>query len=410
MSWTDHAIFWHAYPLGFVGAEATATHTVTHRLPRLTNWLDHLVSLGANGLLLAPIFASQTHGYDTLDHYRIDPRLGDEQDFDNLLSEAKARGVRVVLDGVFNHLDRSHPIVTRALAAGPESAEGRWIKWAGEYPYGFEGNENLVELNLSNPAVADYIADVMVHWLDRGIDGWRLDAAYSAGADAWAPIVERVRAKHPEAWLLGEVLHGDYIDFVERSGVDSLTQYELWKAIWSSLNDTNFFELAWALERHQEFCDNFLPNTFVGNHDVTRIASQLTTPGTLPMAIALLLLLPGVPSIYAGDERGFTAVKTEGKHGDDAVRPQFPETPDGLLPFGMETFELHQRLISIRRQHAWLTRARMSVGVLTNETMTIELASGDNRLTLALNNTDEPVTLKGTYNELGVAPRGWALG
>lgn len=410
MSWTDHAIFWHVYPLGFVDAEATATSNTTHRLPQLANWLDHVVSLGANGLLLGPIFASASHGYDTTDYYRIDSRLGDEQDFAQLVGQAKARGVRVVLDGVFNHVDQNHPIVVRALADGPNSAEGAWIRWSGEYPYGFEGNANLVELNLSNPEVANYVTDVMCHWLERGIDGWRLDAAYAAGPDAWAPIVDAVRVRHPEAWLLGEVLHGDYVDFVKHSGVDSLTQYELWKAIWSSLNDGNFFELAWALERHQEFCESYTPNTFIGNHDVTRIASQLTTPGTLDMAIALLLLLPGIPSIYAGDERGFTGVKTEGQFGDDAVRPPFPQSPDGLAPFGMDVFELHQRLISIRRQHPWLTHASVSVGVLTNETMTVELSSGQDKLTLALNNSDEAAMLPGTHNELGVAPRGWALG
>ncbi len=410
MSWSENAIFWHVYPLGFVGAEATATPDLAHRLPQLINWYDHLLSLGANGLLLAPIFASESHGYDTVDHYRIDPRLGDEQDFAELVNQAKARGIRVVLDGVFNHLGHTHPIVERALAGGPNSSDGQWIRWSGEYPYGFEGNTNLIELNLANPAVADYVADVMIHWLDRGIDGWRLDAAYAAGPDAWRPIVDKVKSAHPDAWLLGEVLHGDYADFVARSGVDSLTQYELWKATWSSINDGNFFELAWALERHQEFCEHFIPNTFVSNHDVTRIASQLTNPKTLPMAISLLLLLPGIPSIYAGDERGFTGVKTAGHYGDDAVRPPFPQTPDGLLPFGMDIFELYQRLVSIRRQHPWLTRAKVTVGVLKNETMTIELSSGDQKLTLALNNTDEAVTLPGTYQKLGVAPRGWALG
>lgn len=410
MSWSENTIFWHVYPLRFVNAEATATTTVTHRLPRLANWFDHLLSLGANGLLMAPIFASESHGYDTIDHYRIDPRLGDGDDFDNLVANARSRGIHIVLDGVFNHLGHTHPIVQRALAGGPNSEDGQWIKWSGEYPYGFEGNVNLIELNLANPVVANYVADVMIHWLDRGIDGWRLDAAYSAGPDAWRPIVEKVKAAHPDAWLLGEVLHGDYSDFVARSGIDSLTQYELWKAIWSSINDGNFYELAWALERNQEFSEHFIPNTFISNHDVTRIASKLTNAKTLPQAIALLLLLPGIPSIYAGDERAFTGEKTEGRFGDDAVRPPFPDTPEGLLPFGMDTFELYQRLISIRRLHPWLTRAKVTVGVLTNETMTIELSSGDQKLTLALNNTDKAVNLPGSHNQLGVAPRGWALG
>jgi len=253
MGWVDTVIWWHCYPLRFVDAEPEAVEVVEHRLWRLTNWLDYVVGLGANGMLLAPVFASRSHGYDTLDHYRIDPRLGDEADFGELVWKAKERGVRLLLDGVFNHVSAEHEIVARALAGGPASEAGGWIRWVGEYPRGFEGNLDLVELNLANPAVQDYVVGVMNHWLDRGVDGWRLDAAYAAGPDAWRPILERVRQAHPDAWILAEVIHGDYVDFAARSGVDSVTEYELWKSTWSSLNDHNFHELAWTLTRHAQF-------------------------------------------------------------------------------------------------------------------------------------------------------------
>jgi cyclomaltodextrinase len=107
MDWSSHVIWWHVYPLGFVDAEREAVPEVAHRLPRLVGWLDYLLELGCNGLMLAPVFASLSHGYDTLDHKRIDPRLGDEADFEHLLAEAHARGIRACLDGVFNHLTRS---------------------------------------------------------------------------------------------------------------------------------------------------------------------------------------------------------------------------------------------------------------------------------------------------------------
>ena len=409
MGWADSTIWWHCYPLRFVDAEREAIDHVEHRLGRLGNWLDYVIELGANGLLLAPVFASRTHGYDTLDHYRIDPRLGDEADFADLVASAKERGVRVLLDGVFNHVSADHDIVRRAVQAGPDSEAGGWIRWVGEYPRGFEGNLDLVELDIDNPAVQDYVAGVMTHWLDRGADGWRLDAAYAAGPDAWRPIVERVRAAHPDAWLLAEVIHGDYADFAARSGVDSVTEYELWKATWSSLNDHNLHELAWTLGRHAQFASRFRPLNFVGNHDTTRIATKLVDARNLPLAHALLMLLPGVPAIYAGDEQGFTGEKTDGPTGDDAVRPPFPVDPTGLAPFGRPTLELHQRLVHLRRTHPWLAWAGLSVGAVSDEALAINLDGGAQRLTLGLNAADVPVDLPGLNGPLRVQPHDWAL-
>ncbi|MCA0294753.1 MAG: DUF3459 domain-containing protein [Actinobacteria bacterium] len=409
MGWADSVIWWHCYPLRFVDAERTAVDTVEHRLWRVANWLDYLVELGANGLLMAPVFASTSHGYDTLDHYRIDPRLGDDADFDDLVALAKERGVRLLLDGVFNHVSQNHEIVRKALAGGPGSADGAWIRWVGEYPRGFEGNLDLVELDLANPAVQDYVVGVMTHWLDRGADGWRLDAAYAAGPDAWRPIVDRVKAAHPDCWLLAEVIHGEYADFVARSGVDSVTQYELWKATWSSLNDHNFHELAWTLTRHAEFAQTYRPATFIGNHDTTRIATKLADERSLPLATALLLLLPGVPTVYAGDEQGFTGEKTDGPTGDDAVRPPFPEEPSALAGFGRPVFALHQRLIHLRRTHPWLVSAALTVNTTTDDTIAIDLVGNGGRLTLALNASDQPAELAGVNGPVHVDPHGWAL-
>lgn len=409
MNWSDTVIWWHCYPLGFVGAERTRIDVVEHRLGRLANWLDYLVELGANGLLLAPIFDSVSHGYDTLDHYRIDPRLGEDGDFDALLAAAKARGVRVLLDGVFNHVAAAHPIVTRAVAAGPGTPDGDWLRWVGEYPRGFEGNLDLVELNFANPAVQDYVADVMGHWLDRGIDGWRLDAAYAPGAEAWAPIVSRVRATHPDAWLLAEVIHGDYAEFQAASGVDSVTQYELWKAIWSSLSDRNPHELAWSLQRHADFCKAFRPQTFLGNHDVTRIATRLDDPARLRLATVLLALLPGVPSVYAGDEQGFTGEKTENSTGDDAVRPPFPEDPDGLLGFGRPVFEHYREVLGLRRRHPWLVAAHLHVAEVTQEGLAIELSSDEGRLGVALNFSTRPTALHLWGGEVRVDASGYVV-
>ena len=401
MDWPGSVIWWHVFPLGFVGAEREAVSDVHHRLPQLSAWLDYVIELGANGLLLAPVFASASHGYDTLDHFRIDPRLGDDADFDALVAGCNEKGIRVCLDGVFNHVAREHPIVEAALAGGPESEAGRWIRWEGPYPYYFEGHEALVELDLGQPVVADYVADVMTHWLSRGIDAWRLDAAYAQGAEAWAPILAKVKDAYPDAWVFAEVIHGDYSEFVATSGVASVTQYELWHAIWDSLNDRNFFSLDWTLKRHREFCEHFRPQTFIGNHDVTRIATQLTDPADVPLATALLLLLPGIPSIYAGDEQGFTGEKQEHSSGDDAVRPPFPADPSGLLPFGKPTLAVHQELIGIRRRHPWLTDAVVTTSDVTNTSIAIHLDGDGQHLTLRLNIGDKTVD--------GVAPHSWSV-
>src|SRR5205085_9741539 len=152
----------------------------------------------------------------------------------------------------------------------------------------FEGHRNLVALNHDEPEVAGYVTDVMRHWLSRGASGWRLDAAYAVPRRFWRAVLPAVRRDHPDAWFAGEVIHGDYTAAVHEAGLDSVTQYELWKAIWSSLNDRNFFELAWALDRHDGFAASFLPLTFAGNHDVTRLASRLDDPAHLPHALAIL--------------------------------------------------------------------------------------------------------------------------
>ncbi|WP_341854255.1 alpha-amylase family glycosyl hydrolase [Brachybacterium sp. GPGPB12] len=323
-AWVRDAICWQVYPLGFCGAPrhredltgegygGADGENVVHRLRRLTGWLDHLVSLGANVPLLNPIFDSVSHGYDTLDHRRLDPRLGDDEDFDALVAACRERGLRVVLDGVFNHVSHLHPTARRAIAAGPGTEEGGRIRWSGTSPYGFEGNDDLIEVDLSDPVIQDRVVEIMGRWLERGADGWRLDAMYAAGAEAWAPILERVRAAHPEAWILGEVIHGDYPAVAAASGADSITQYELWKAIWSSLRERNLFELAHALGRHEDFLARFraagsggLPLTFVGNHDTTRIASQLEDGRDLAVATAPLALAARHPrDLRRGRVRG----------------------------------------------------------------------------------------------------------
>jgi cyclomaltodextrinase / maltogenic alpha-amylase / neopullulanase len=396
-SWADHAILWHLYPLGFTGAERAALPApARHRLRQLEAWLDYAVELGCNGLLLGPVFASETHGYDTTDHFRIDARLGDEADFDSLVAAAGQRGLRLILDGVFNHVGRGFPAFKAAVAGGPGTPAARWFK---PVPDGagyavFEGHGQLVELDHDEPAVLSYVIEVMTHWLGRGAGGWRLDAAYAVPPSFWAKAVSAVREAFPGAWFLGEMIHGDYAAYATEAGLDSVTQYEVWKAVWSALNDRNFYELDHALGRHNAFLDSFddggLPQTFIGNHDVTRLATALSDERHFSHALAVLCCIGGVPSVYYGDEQGFRGLKEQRAGGDDAIRPAFPASPAGLPAAGWCYYRLHQRLIGFRRRHPWLVRARTSAAHLESSALALRLrgAGGGEQALLLLNTGD----------------------
>jgi glycosidase len=240
----------------------------------------------------------------------------------------------------------------------------------------------------------------MSHWLERGADGWRLDAAYAVPQHFWAQVLPRVRERRPEAWFVGELIHGDYAAVVEAAGFDSATQYELWKATWSSLNDGNFYELDWGLQRHNEFLASFAPLTFIGNHDVTRIASQLERPEHLAHALVIQLTVGGVPSVYAGDEFGFLGVKEERYGGDDAVRPEFDSPPMQLDASGVQVWGLHQYLVGLRRRHPWLHAASTSKLRLDNRHYVYRTSHGDDALVVALNIDEAPLPLR--LEELGV--------
>lgn len=410
-AWQDHAMWWHVYPLGAVGAPIRPSggagslgapdEPVVHRLPRLAAWLDHVVGLGLNGLLLGPVFAAETHGYDTVDHLRVDPRLGDEQDLLDLVAAAHARGVRVALDGVFNHVGRSHPAFARLAAEGPTSPAAALFRLEGS-GWGpgdavparvFEGHERLAVLDHDSPAVADLVVEVMTYWLDRGVDGWRLDAAYAVPPGFWVDVVRRVRETHPGAWFSGEVIHGDAAGYVAASGLDSVTQYELWQATWHAIADRNFFELAHAVERGNALLSTFTPTTFLGNHDTTRIASAVGRE-LVPHALAVLLTVAGTPCIYAGDEHGWEAVKEEREGGDDAVRPELAEQPPtDLDPAAAHLLAVHQQLIGLRRRHPWLVRAQTDVVELANRSVLLRTATAGAAVVTALNLDDAPVEL-----------------
>ncbi|HZA72819.1 MAG TPA: alpha-amylase family glycosyl hydrolase [Propionibacteriaceae bacterium] len=423
-SWVEHVIWWHVYPLGFVGAGHHRTEP--HALRRLEGWLDHLVSLGANGLLLGPVFTSSSHGYDTTDYFHVDPRLGDDADLDRLVIACHDRGIRVLLDGVFNHAGREFPPVAQALAEGAGSPAAEWVSRL--YDHGgtvtadyFEGHDTLVTLNHASPRVQEFVRHVMLHWLRRGIDGWRLDAAYAVPASFWAAVMPGVRQEFGEVWFVGEMIHGDYAGYVAESGIDSVTQYELWKAVWSALDSVNLHELDWTLRRHRDLLEHVLPMTFLSNHDVTRVASQVRDHRHLTHAVALLGFLPGVPSVYYGDEFGLEAVKEQRPGGDDAVRPEFPQARGRFSNPHPEVEAAYRRMLGLRRRHPWLVDAVVTTDQVANDHLLVHAAARrepGQRLSLVLNLADRPyaalergaaLEASSPLVEAAVAPHGWAV-
>ena len=168
-AWIDHAIWWQVYPLGATGAPVRpepgtplTEPGALARLDRLEPWLDYAVELGANGLSLGPVFASSTHGYDTTDHLRIDPRLGDDAAFDRLAEACRARGLSLMLDGVLGHVGTEHPLFRAARAGGEERSLFRFDGAAGGPGYAtFEGHESLAALNHDSAEVRDLAVRVL---------------------------------------------------------------------------------------------------------------------------------------------------------------------------------------------------------------------------------------------------------
>jgi cyclomaltodextrinase / maltogenic alpha-amylase / neopullulanase len=333
--WSRDAFVYHLYPLGWGGAPARNDFAgpSVPRLAALHGWLDHLQALGVDTLLIGPVFESAAHGYDTADLFTVDRRLGDNATLAALAADLRARGMRLLLDGVFNHVGRDFWAFRDVQARGEDSPYRNWfvgLRFDDRSPYGdpftyeaWAGNFDLVKLNLANPAVRAHLFDAVAAWVrDFGIDGLRLDVADSLDPDFRRALAAFCKGIRPDFWLVGEVVHGDYRDWAFPGGLDSVTNYEAYKGLYSSLVDANYFEIAYALNRQSGpegiYRDLALYN-FADNHDVDRVASRLTTPAQIYPLYALLFAMPGTPSLYYGSEWGIAGRRTATS--DAALRP-----------------------------------------------------------------------------------------
>lgn len=341
--WANESVFYQIYPLGFTGAPYENDDELRHGILRVIDWIPHIQKLGCNAIYFSPLFESDTHGYNTRDYKKIDTRLGTNEDFKEVCNKLHEAGIKVVLDGVFNHVGRGHFAFQDVLANREHSRYLSWfnINLGGNDTYndglwyeGWEGNYDLVKLNLHNEEVVQYLFDCVRFWIEYfEIDGIRLDVAYCLDENFMRRLRGFTDNLKSEFFLVGEAVHGDYNRIANDGMLHSATNYECYKGIYSALNSMNMFEIVHSLLR-QFGPENWTLYkgkhllSFVDNHDVSRIASALNNERHLPLAFAFIYGMPGIPCVYYGSEWGFKADKSQG---DPALRPCFENYEENEL-------------------------------------------------------------------------------
>jgi glycosidase len=337
--WYDNAVIYQIYPIGYCGvprrnpfqpAPASGEGTIL----RVCEHIPEIKRLGFNAVMFNPLFESTAHGYDTVDYTTVDSRLGTNADFKQVCDALHENGIKIILDAVFNHVGRDFGKFVDVRKNGHSSQFKDWFHIRegnsnfgdGFYYEGWEGHYDLVKLNLYNPTVKDFLKEVVSTWVrEFDIDGLRLDVAYSLEHNFLRELRTHCKGLKPDFWLLGETLHGDYNTWMNPEMLDSTTNYECYKGLYSSFNELNMFEIAHSLGR-QFNSENWCLYTgkklacFIDNHDVSRIATRLTDKRHLAPLYTLLFTMPGVPIVYCGSEYGQEGDK---HNGDDSLRPEF---------------------------------------------------------------------------------------
>ena len=331
MKWYENAVMYHIYPLGFCGApKHNEGGEPVNRLEKVLDWIPHLKELGVDAVYFGPVFESVEHGYDTTDYRVIDRRLGTNEMFAHICDELHKNGIRVILDGVFNHVGRNFWAFKDVQEKGQASEYCDWfagLNFGGQSPCGdnfwyegWNGYYNLVKLNLRNWHVCDYLIDAVKLWMDEfHIDGIRFDAADCVDFDFFRRIHNFCKERNPEFWLMGEIIHGDYKRWANPEMLHSVTNYELHKGLWSGHNDHNYFEIAHTMRRLQGLCHDTRLYLFSDNHDVERLPNKLRNREHIRHIAILVYSLWGIPSIYYGSEFGIEGKKEWGS--DWPLRP-----------------------------------------------------------------------------------------
>ena len=398
-TWYEQAIFYHMYPLGMTGAPKTNIQTeVTDRFKELDQWIPHIHSLGCNAIYIGPLFESSSHGYDTRDYKLVDRRLGTNESFREFTKLCHENGIKVVVDGVFNHTGREFFAFKDIQEKKWDSPYKDWYKgvnfgWQSPLgdPFGYEawqGHFELPCLNLYNLQVKDYLFDVIRFWVNEfDIDGIRLDCANILDFNFMKEMRAKTASMKPDFWLMGEVIHGEYGRWVNPEMLHSVTNYELHKSIYSGFNDHNFFEIAHNVRRLEAIGRQLY--TFLDNHDEDRIASKLKVKEHLYPVYTCLMTLPGIPSIYYGGEWA-----TEGRRTstcDDDLRPcilaqKIPELNCKLTDFISKLGKIHQ-------ENEELHTGKYQELLLTNRQYAYARWGNNSLIITALNNDDNEAIL-----------------
>ena len=389
--WAHKSIFYQIYPLGFCGAPKENDGKTVSRIRKVTEWTGYLTALGIDTILFNPVFESDRHGYDTRDFTQIDCRLGSNEDFTEVCRDLHQYGIRIVLDGVFNHVGRGFWAFQDVLNNREGSAYKDWfhIRFGQDNGYhdglqyeGWEGHYELVKLNLNNQKVVQYLFECVHKWIEEfDIDGLRLDVAYCLDKVFMRDLRQYCEKIKPDFFLVGEMLFGDYTQIANNYMLHSCTNYECYKGIYSSFNDRNLFEISYSLNRQ------FSPDAwaiykglhllcFVDNHDVSRIASILTDKRHLPLAYGLLFGMPGIPCIYYGSEWGAEGDK---QNGDDNLRPCFHS------PERNELTNYIAKLINIRKSNIALCYGDYKNIAVTNHQLVFSRSFKDEKILIAIN-------------------------
>lgn len=397
--WFDEAVVYQIYPLGLCGAPQENDGVPQSRILRILDWVEHIKKLGADTVLFNPVFESDRHGYDTRDYFRLDVRLGTNEDFAKVCKALHDAGLRVMLDGVFNHVGRGFWAFRDVQEKKWDSPYKDWfhIDFGGNtdrndgfWYEGWEGHNELVKLNLNHPDVVRHQFDAIRTWVEQfDIDGLRLDVAYCLPQHYLRQLREFTQTLKPDFALMGETLHGDYKQWMSGDMCHSVTNYECYKGLWSSFNSMNLFEIAHSLAR-QFGPENWTLYkgahllSFLDNHDVTRIASQLTDPKHLPLAYALMFGMPGVPAVYYGSEWGEKGSKQAGS--DAVLRPEI------ALPQWNELSDWISVLAKAHRESNALCYGSYRNVVLTNRQLIFERKTDSERVLVAINADAQPYT------------------
>ena len=396
--WFDNAVVYQIYPLGLCGAPLDNDGDPQHRILKLVDWVEHIKETGADTVLLNPVFDSDRHGYDTRDYYKVDPRLGTNEDLAAVCKAFHQAGLRVMLDGVFNHVGRGFWAFKDVQEKKWDSPYKDWFHLSfdgnsdrndGFWYEGWEGCNDLVKLNLWNPAVVDHQFQAIRSWVDQfDIDGLRLDVAYCLPQDYLRQLKSFCRGLKEDFVLMGETLHGDYHQWMAPDMCNSVTNYECYKGLWSSFNYMNLFEIGHSLARQ------FGPEqwtlykgehllSFLDNHDVTRIATMLADKNHLYPAYALMFGMPGVPSVYYGSEWGMEGDK---KNGDPSLRPCVEQ------PQSNELTAWIAKLAQAKKGSEALCYGSYRNVLMTNKQLIFERKSEHQRVLVAINAENQPFT------------------